>query len=126
MFNLFSLNKNLKQLKLGSLEDSSHEESNNYLPYKYNCYSPKSFEYLFVQSFLHFKTFRLKDVQKFVSTYFDYYYFKSDLLKHFLMHVCVPLEQKNSFRLRHLNWEKYFRSETLDIRLFDETVKPKE
>lgn len=122
MFNLFSMNNHLQQLKvtLSALGDDE-----NYLQYKYNCYSLKTLEYLFVQSFCHLKTFTLEDVQKFVSTYFNYYLFKSDLLKHVLMCVCEKLEAKHTFRLRHVDWEAYFKSDQLDLRRFKQMVKPK-
>lgn len=122
MFNLFSMNNNLKQLNVAL---SSVGDDENYLQYKYNCYSLKTLEYLFVQSFCHMKTFTLADVKKFVSTYFNYYLFKSDLLKHILMSACEQIEQNDSFRLKHLDWGAYFGSDQLDLRQFQESVKPK-
>ena len=125
MFNLFFINKNLKQLKLDCSQEEMNEQNNNYLQYKYNNYSLKSFEYLFIQSFSHYKTFNLKDIQKFVSIYFDYYFFKSDLLKHLLINLCSKLQNKTNYKLKNLNWKKYFQSKELDIRCFSETIKPK-
>jgi hypothetical protein len=120
------MNKNFKLLKINVSSTSLNDQNDNFIQYRYNCCSLKPFEYFFIQYFCHYKTFNLKDVQKFVSIYFDYYYFKSDLLKHLLMHFCIPLECPNHYKLKNINWIKYFQSEEKDIRQFNEKVKPKE
>lgn len=122
MYNLFSINKNLQKLKDTS---NLNNEEHNYIQYNYNVYTLKSIEYIFIQSFCHFRTFNLIDIQKFVSKYYDYYFFKSDILKHLLLQFCVKLENKNVYRLKNLDWKKYFTSNVVDIRDFKEYVKPK-
>ena len=126
MNNLFSMNKYFKLLNISVSNSSLDEKTDNFIQYRYTCYSVKAFEYLFVQSVCQFKPFNINDLQKFVSIYFDYYLFKSDLLKHLLMYFCIPLENQNYYKLKNVDWIKYFRSEEKDIRNFKATVKPKE
>lgn len=77
---------------------------------KFNSFSLKSYEYMFVQYMAQFDIFKFEEIKRFNFIYFGYYYFTNDLTRHFASFFCEKVEGSQFLRLKPIPWRQYFAS----------------